>query len=152
MRFKLEYGKTGLEVDLPDERVACHLEYQPAAPLADPAGDLRRVLEQPTGAPPLAEVARGRRDACVVISDITRPVPNRTILPPLLATLEAAGIPRERIMILVATGLHRPNLGDELVEMVGPEIAANYRIENHYGQRIEEHTFLGNSPRGVPIW
>lgn len=152
MRFKLEYGKTGLEVNLPDERVACHLEYQPAAPLADPATELRGVLERPCGSAPLAEVARGRRDACVVISDVTRPVPNRTILPPLLATLEASGIPREQILILVATGLHRPNLGDELVEMVGPDVAANYRIENHYGQRIEEHTFLGHSPRGVPIW
>jgi nickel-dependent lactate racemase len=36
--------------------------------------------------------------------------------------------------------------------MVGPEIAANYRIENHHGKELSEHTFLGHSPRGVPIW
>jgi nickel-dependent lactate racemase len=27
---------------------------------------------------------------------------------------------REDITILIATGLHRPNLGDEIVELVGP--------------------------------
>ncbi len=87
-----------------------------------------------------------------MICDITRPVPNQMILTPMLATLEAAGIPRDKITILIATGLHRPNVGEELVEMVGAEIAARYRIENHHGQVINEHTFLGTSPRGVPMW
>src|SRR5262249_37573093 len=106
----------------------------------------------PTGTPPLAELARGRKDACIVICDITRPVPNELILTPLLATLEASGIPRNKITILVATGLHRPNEGEELVEMVGARIAADYRIVNHRGQELSEHTHLGESPRGVPIW
>ncbi len=152
MRVKLEYGRTGLEVDLPEERVTRSLAYKDAAPLADPAGAVREALEHPTGTPPLAEVARGRKSACVVICDITRPVPNKLILAPLLATLEASGVPREKILILVATGLHRPNEGAELVEMVGQEIADNYRIENHHGKELSEHTYLGDSPRGVPVW
>src|SRR6476620_808991 len=152
MRVRLEYARTGLEVELPDERVVRQLAYKDAQPLVDPAAELARVLASPTGTPSLAELARGRKDACVVICDITRPVPNELILTPLLATLEASGIPRDKITILIATGLHRPNEGDELVEMVGAEIAARYRIENHRGQEINEHTFLGTSPRGVPIW
>jgi nickel-dependent lactate racemase len=97
-------------------------------------------------------LARGRRDACVVIGDVTRPVPNRVILPPLLTALEQGGIAREKILILVATGLHRPNSRDELVEMVGPFVVENYRIENHHGGELSEHTHLGESPRGIPIW
>ena len=152
MRVKLEYGKTGLEVDLPSERVVRKLGYKDATPLADPAAEVEALLKQPIGTLPLAELARGRRDACVVISDITRPVPNELILRPILKTLEESGIPREKILILNATGLHRPNLGDELVEMVGPWIAENYRIENHNGRALEEHADLGMSPRGVPIF
>jgi len=152
MRVRLEYGRTGLEVELPAERVVRTLSYKDATPLADPEAALRAVLAQPNGTPPLAELARGRRDACIVISDITRPVPNRLLLGPVLETLEAAGIPRERILILVATGLHRPNEGDELVEMVGQDIVDRYRIENHHGPVLAEHTNLGDSPRGVPIW
>jgi len=152
MRVTLDYGKTGLEVELPDERVAAPLAIKPAPPLPDPAGRLRELLRAPCGTPPLAELARGKRNACIVICDITRPVPNRLILPPILETLEAAGIARQDIVILVATGLHRPNEGEELVELVGPEIAARYRIENHHGKELAEHTYLGTTARGVPAW
>lgn len=152
MRVRLEYGRTGLEVELPDERVVRTLAFKNARPLADPDAAVRHRLAHPTGALPLAELARGRKNACVVISDVTRPVPNQLILTPLLAALEASGIPPSAITILVATGLHRPNEGLELVEMVGRAIAENYRIENHHGQVLAEHTFLGDSPRGVPIW
>jgi len=152
MQVCLEYGRSGLEVELPDDRVVRTLAYKNAIPLEDPDAVLRKTLQNPNGSPPLLELARGRSSACIVISDITRPVPNQLILQSLLETLEEAGLAREQILILIATGLHRPNEGDELVELVGQEIADQYRIENHHGQVPEEHTFLGDSPRGVPIW
>ncbi|MCP3692861.1 MAG: nickel-dependent lactate racemase, partial [Planctomycetaceae bacterium] len=152
MHVCLEYGRSGLEVELPDDRVIRTLAYKNAAPLEDPAANLAAVLQEPNGTPSLAELARGRSSACIVICDITRPVPNALILQALLETLEQAGLKRDQILILVATGLHRPNEGDELVELVGQSIVDQYRIENHHGQVQEEHTFLGESPRGVPIW
>lgn len=152
MKFRLEYGRTGLDVDLPEAPLVRKLAYKDAAPLADPDGDLSKLLENPIGTAPLRELASGRKDACILICDITRPVPNEMILRPMLKILEEAGIPREKIVILNATGLHRPNDGEELVEMVGKYIVENYRIENHHGQVKEQHTYLGESPRGVPIW
>jgi nickel-dependent lactate racemase len=152
MRVKLEYGTTGLEVELPAERVVRTLAYKDASPLPNPAAELARKLAAPNGTPPLTELARGRQSACILICDITRPVPNELILTPVLETLEQSGIPRDRITILIATGLHRPNEGAEIVELVGQQIADNYRVENHHGKVLAEHTFLGMSPRGVPIW
>ncbi len=152
MRCRLEYGRHGLEVDLPDEQVVRVLAYQPAVPLPAPDAALREALQNPIGTPPLRELARGKRTACIVVCDITRPVPNALMLPPLLETLESAGIDRRQILILIATGLHRPNEGDELVEILGAEVAAGYRVENHHGQVLSEHAYLGESPRGVPIW
>ena len=152
MRVHLEYGRTGLDVELPDRSVVRALSYKSVPPLTDPNAALLAALQRPTGAPSLAEVAAGRRNACILICDVTRPVPNEMMLRPILETLEASRIPRQNILILIATGLHRPNEGDELAEMVGRWVAENYRIENHHGQRLEEHTYLGVSPRGVPIW
>ncbi len=152
MRVHLNYGRTGLDAELPDANVVKVLRYQSADPLPDPGATLHRRLVEPTGSPPLAELARGRRDACVVICDVTRPVPNPVILPPLLETLEQAGIPRQRVLILVATGMHRPNEGDELRAMVGDFVFDHYRIENHHGPALSEHTYLGESPRGLPVW
>lgn len=152
MRVKLEYGRTGLIAELPAERVVRTLHYKDAPPLVDPAASLHEVLARPNRAVPLAELARGKGNCCIAICDITRPVPNELILRPMLQTLEAAGIARERITILVATGLHRESTPEEIVEMVGAEIAANYAVENHRGLERGEHTYLGESPRGVPIW
>jgi nickel-dependent lactate racemase len=152
MHLTLDYGRTGLPVTLPDDRVVGPLAIRDATPLADPATAIAAAINKPIGSRPLAELARGKKDACVVICDITRPVPNKLILPPILRTLEAAGIPRGRTTILIATGLHRPNEGAELIEMVGPEIAANFRIENHHGKVLAEHTDLGTTAAGVPAW
>jgi len=152
MRVHLEYGRTGLDVELPDHAVVGTLSYKSVSPLPDPAAVLLDTLQHPIGSPPLSQLAAGRRDACILICDVTRPVPNEMMLRPILRILEDSGIPREKILILIATGLHRPNEGDELAEMVGRFLVDNYRIENHRGQRLDEHTYLGASPRGVPIW
>jgi lactate racemase len=152
MRIKLDYGRTGLDVDLPDDRVVGPLAIRPAPPLADPVAAIEAALANPIGSRPFSEIVRGRRNACILICDITRPVPNQLILPPLLRILEEQGISRKDILILVATGLHRPNEGAELDELVGADIAARYRVENHHGKRAEEHDFLGTTPKGVPVW
>ena len=152
MKVKLDYGRTGLDVTLPDDRTIGPLAIRNAAPLTDPAASLVAALAHPIGTPPLAQLARGKKNACIVICDITRPVPNALLLPPILQTLEASGIPRDQILILIATGLHRPNEGAELVELVGQEVAANYRVENHHGKASGEHTYLGTTPNGVPAW
>lgn len=152
MRVTLEYGRDGLEVSLPDGNVAKCLGYRAAQPLEAPTASIRDALASPIGSPPLSDLAQGRKNACIVISDVTRPVPNPVLLPPIIEILETSGIPRDAILVLVATGLHRSNLGAELEEMVGPEIVRNYRIENHDGQNRDQHTFLGESSRGVPVW
>jgi nickel-dependent lactate racemase len=153
MHVTLDYGRTGLPVSLPADRlVGPPLSIRDAQPLASPEEALHEALENPIGTRPLSELARGKKSACVVVCDITRPVPNALLLPPILKTLEAAGVPRTGITILVATGLHRPNEGDELVELVGAEVAGAYRCENHRGKELGDHEFLGTTPAGVPAW
>ncbi|MCS7238064.1 MAG: nickel-dependent lactate racemase [Thermoguttaceae bacterium] len=152
MEVLLDFGRQGLRVDLPERNLVKVLGYRPAQPLADPRSVLAERLENPRGTPPLVDLARGKRSACVAVCDITRPVPNPLILSELLPTLEKAGIPRSNIIILIATGLHRPNEGRELEEILGRWVLENYRIENHHGQDLEEHAYLGESPRGVPVW
>jgi lactate racemase len=152
MRITLDYGRTGLEVNLPEDRLVGPLAIKSTTPLADPVAAIAAVLAQPIGTPPLAHLARGRKNACILVCDITRPVPNKLILPPVLRILEEQGIARRDILILNATGLHRPNEGAELAEMLGSDIVARYRVENHHGKVLEEHDYLGTTPSGVPAW
>jgi nickel-dependent lactate racemase len=120
--------------------------------LANPEAAVEAKLAAPTGSRRLAEIARGRKNACILICDITRPVPNATILRPTLRVLHESGIPRDQVLILIATGLHRPSTAAERIEMLGAEIAVNYRVEDHHGTRLDEHSYLGTTERGVPAW
>lgn len=148
----MDYGKTGLMVDLPADKVIGPLEIKSANPLDDQSKAISDALANPIGSRPLAEIAKGKKTACILICDITRPVPNKVILPQILKTIEDAGVPRGGITILIATGLHRPNEGEELIELVGEEIAKNYRVENHHGKESSEHDYLGTTPNGVPVY
>lgn len=129
-------GKERLPLDPPPGAVI--LEMKDLEPLADPASAVREALEAPIASPPLEEIARGKKSACVVVSDITRPVPNPVILPPLLEALERAGIPRAGITILVATGNHRPNEGEELEGLLGKETARSYRVLNNKSRQAAD--------------
>jgi len=73
-----------------------------------------------------------------LISDITRPVPNALFLRPLIEALLAADMPAAEITVLVATGLHRPNEGAELAELVGdPWVLETVRVENHFARKAD---------------
>jgi lactate racemase len=152
MRQRVDYGRSGLEIELPSEIDVVVAESPRPTPLGDPLAAVGEALEQPIGTPPLREIAGGKHDAVVVISDKTRPVPNGILLSPILETLESAGIPRERIEILVGTGLHRANTVDELAEMTSPQIVARYRIRNHVARDTTAHRHLGPTRRGTEIW
>ena len=98
------------------------------------------------------EAAAGAGSACILICDITRPVPNGTLLPPVIQTLVHAGIQAENILVLVATGLHRPNEGEELREIVGSDEVMNaVRVENHFARDREAHRDMGETSGGIPI-
>ncbi|MFN7924704.1 MAG: nickel-dependent lactate racemase [Bryobacteraceae bacterium] len=152
MHVDLAFGKTGLAVSLPDRFDYRLLEARSAEPLADWRVDLGHALEHPIASPSLRELARGKRSAAISVCDITRPVPNRKTLPFILPILESAGIPRENITILIATGLHRPASADEIREIVGEETVARYRVENHFARNLAEHRHLGHTRAGTPVY
>ena len=148
MNAGLLCGRQRLKVDLPES--VGMLEMKPMPPLSDPVRAVQEALSRPIGGRPLHELAEGKKDACVVISDFTRPVPNKILLPPLLDTLEAAGISQDHITILIATGMHRPNLGEELKSLVGARIMDQYPIVNHYCRDPENYRKVDEID-GAPI-
>ena len=82
MQVRLEYGRVGLEVEIPETGSGEPqvLSYRDTQPLPDPERSLAECLENPIGKQCLFDEARGCRDACILICDITRPVPNQLIL------------------------------------------------------------------------
>lgn len=151
MRVDFAFGKSGLSIDLPEGFRYRVLEARSVIPLDDPQAAIERALDSPIASPPLAELAAGKSSAAIAVCDITRPVPNREILPPVLARLEAAGIARDKITILIATGLHRPASEAEIREICGEDIPSRYRVVNHHARELSEHQHLGETASGTPV-
>lgn len=152
MKVRFDYGRDGREVDVPAHNLIGILHSHPAPGIPAPSDAIALALRQPIGAQPLLELALGHKNACLVICDITRPVPNPVLLPPVIETLNRAGIPTDQITILIATGTHRPNIGAELDDLVGAEVARTVRIVNHRSRDIHSHTYVGRSPSGLSVW
>lgn len=150
--ISISYGRDHLPVHLPEGSEATVLRKVALPELAAPLEAIRSAFENPVSSSTLAEAANGCSSACILICDITRPVPNGLFLRPMIETITAAGVPLEKISIVVATGLHRPNEGEELAELVGdPWVLANVRVENHFARDENAHIDLGPTSRGTPV-
>jgi nickel-dependent lactate racemase len=149
----LLYGRGTIPVSPPAGCVPTVIQKRAMPVLAEPRAAVERALAAPVDGPPLGELARGKRSACILICDITRPVPNGLFLPPLIRTLLEAGVPRSGITVLVATGLHRPNEGPELAELVGdPWVLEMVNVVNHDATVDADHVLLGRTPaRGTVV-
>ncbi len=150
MKVHLAYGKQGLDVELPDHATVLTPQHTP--PLFDPQNAVRRALQKPLASPPLRELVRAEDSVAIVVSDITRPVPYRVLLPPVLGTLDSAGVPRERVVIVIATGMHRAATPEELDTMLGPEICASYRVISHDARDPSTLSRLTATSRGAEVW
>lgn len=111
---------------------------------------VREAMARPVGSLPLQALAKGKPRATVIISDHTRPVPSKDILPPMLEALRA-GSPSIEITLLVATGFHRGTTDAELKEKLGQEIAASERIVIHDSQNAAQNVRIGVLPSGAPL-
>jgi nickel-dependent lactate racemase len=152
MKTHFSFGKNGIEFSVPDGFQYQLIHSKSSQAIADPVAALEQALDNPIGSAPLAQLAVGKRTAAISVCDITRPAPNSVTLPPILARLHAAGIPPESVTILIATGLHRAATDAEVETIVGPQIAAKYRVLSHDARALTDHRFLGTSAHGVPVY
>ena len=152
MKISLAFDKTGAEIELPDGLSVRVLQSRFADALDDPRAAIVAALDDPIGSQPLETLAAGKRSAAISVCDITRPAPNRTVLPPLIAALKRAGIADSQISILIATGLHREATESELHEIVGPEILSRHPVYSHRAKQEGEQSYLGETQAGTPIY
>lgn len=152
MRVELNYGKGLLPVELDDGWDVSVIRKPEMPVLPDPVRAVEAALSEPVGCRTLLEQARGKASACILVCDITRPVPNALLLPPILRQLLAAGVPKESVRILIATGLHRPNEGKEMAELIGDQwVLDNFRVENHFARNDADHVELGTTSKGTRV-
>ena len=155
----VEYGAEILKVRVPPDCAIIGMKEIPI--LSNPRAAYEEALSHPIGCPPLTEIIRAKGKpaaeltAAVTVSDITRPVPYRGengLLRPLLDRLEAEGISRGNITIVIGNGMHRPSTPAERVEILGEEILRDYPVIDHDCEDANSLTFIGKSPTGGDVF
>jgi nickel-dependent lactate racemase len=141
------YGDKDYKLTFPEEWDVQLLDHAGARELFP--REIDRAIDAPVGAPPLSDLANGRRTVTIAVDDLSRPTPASRILPALLQRLSAAGIRERDIRIIMAIGAHRPCTRQDLLRKLGEEVVDSVEVENHHPfENLED---LGESSRGTPI-
>ena len=147
--ISIPYGKGQLSWDFPCDGL---LTSRVDALKSDKTGRelVEAAMANPIGSPRLSQLAAGKKTCTVIISDHTRPVPSRDILPPMLRALRE-GNPGIQITLLVATGFHRLTTKAELAAKLGEEIASSETIRVHDAFDPDSNVQIGILPSGAPL-
>ena len=148
MKTHLDYGTTGLELDLGGLN-ATVLAPRFLEGLPDEAAAFTAAVRAPIGSPPLRGRIKATDRVAVVIPDGTRPLPNERLLPWLFA--ELSHVPAENFTILIGTGTHRANTPEELDRMLSPAVARRYRVVNHVADDPATLASAGRSALGYEV-
>ena len=149
MNVDLAYGRDRLTIDLPADQTTI-LESTYLSGLADEVQAVRAALRTPTQTPPLRALVRRGQTVTIAVCDGTRPMPSHTVLPVVLD--ELSEIPADDIVVLIATGTHRPTTGEELQRMVGARVIDRVPVVNHDAFDTSGLCQLPDVEPGVPVW
>lgn len=157
-RLSLKYGDGKINVTLPgwvDAGEVQHIDPVPLPPAAETcaqnsAAALEAALADPIGTPPLEQLVKAGESCAIAVSDITRLwVGTKYFLPAIVERLNRAGVPDERITLVLARGTHRPNSAAEMAQIVGEDLVSRLRIVHH--DPDGPCTYVGTTSRGTRV-
>jgi len=143
------YGDSELELDFPASWEVAVLRHRGNGSVALDEAGFRAAFANTIGCPPIREGAKGKKEICILIDDISRATPTDKIIPYVLEELGAAGIADDQIRFIAATGAHGPLNGIEFTKKLGEDVMARFHVYNHHP--FENFTSVGTSPQGTPL-
>jgi len=148
--YPIPCGKKAINLKIPDHVPVQWVESREMASIPDVGRAVEESLNRPIGTPRLRDLVRPGQTVALVVTDITRKLPEEIILPLILNELVAGGIRKKDIIAVVATGTHRPNTPEELKEKFG-QIVDEISFINHDAWSREGLINLGMTERGIPL-
>lgn len=125
--YLLPFGESTLAVDIDAQLI----RHRPSAAMPNEVDAVYDALRNPIGTPPLHDIVRPGESVALIVNDITRLTRSELMLPPLVEELNAAGVPDERITLVFALGIHRPQTPEERRRIVGDDLYRRLRSIDH---------------------
>ena len=150
MRVNAFFGDNEIELAFPNnwQVTECRMAGHDKPALSDE--EMRRAMRSPIGSPRLSELAKGKKQVCILFDDLPKPTPASRMVPFVLEELHAGGITDSQIRFVCAPGTHRPLIYPEFAAKLGADIVQRYPVYNH--SIWENLVNVGTTKRGTPVW
>jgi len=148
MKIKIPYGKDSIEINIPDKNVQDIISVEPGNQDLNENKTIARALETPINSDRLSGLARGKKSASIVASDITRPCPSYKFLPRLVEELNKGGIENKNITVILGLGIHRGHTEEEKRKLVGDYI---YDSIETIDSDVSDAKLIGWTSHGTPV-
>ncbi len=112
---------------------------------------IKEALKNPVGTPRLSEMLGGEEKVLILVDDYTRMTPAEQILPILIQEIESAGVKKEQIELLVASGTHRAMTDGEKISKYGEWVTSNFKVNDHLWYDNEHLIEIGKTENGTEI-
>lgn len=149
-QYQIPCGKNAISIRISDSVPVQHVESRKMTPVPDIKKAVEESLSRPTGTTRLREWVKPKQTVALVVTDITRQLPEEIILPLIVQELEAGGVKKRDITAVVATGTHRANTLEELKKKFGG-IVNEISFINHDPYDPKDLVDLGISSSGIPL-
>lgn len=148
MELTFKIGERTQTVDVPEKDLLGVLEPNEVQMELTGEAAVRQALAEPIGTPRLRDIIHPGEKIAIVTSDITRPMPTRTVMPALLDELYDAGAAPEDITLVFALGSHRGQTEAEKAHLAG---ARAWREIACVDLNVEDCVHIGTTSRGTPV-
>ena len=145
--WKSWYGNELLNIEFPTDWKITVAAMQDAENISDAA--IVKGILNPIASPPLAEIAKGRKTACIAVDDLTKPTEAFRILPHVIEELRRGGVNDDAIWIITSVGTHRPLTREDMIKKMGKKIVESFRIYNH--NAYQNNMQIGKTSYGTPV-
>src|SRR5713101_6027759 len=123
----LRYGRRSVSIDLEADQIVHH----GGAFIANEEAAVRHAILHPLGTPPLSQIVKPGERIAIIVNDITRLTRTELMLPPIIETLNGAGIPDSDIFIVFALGIHLQQTAEERRSIIGDGLFHRIRNFDH---------------------
>lgn len=110
---------------------------------------IKAAMRNTIGAKRLDRLSRGRREAVIIVDDMTRPTRTYELLPFVLQELRKGGITNDHVRVILGLGAHGACDRIDFTKKLGEKVVEEYPVYNHnpFGAAVD----LGRTSRGTPV-
>ncbi len=147
--INLPYGDSCLTAAIPEYIKINIIDPARNSVREDVTSMIKKALQNPIGTLPLEQIVQPSLNICIIVNDQTRPGPTAQMLDEILPALYNAGVTKDHITIIVATGSHRGPTESELDVIIGTQ-HRDIKVVVHDCK--QNNVYIGTTKSGLPVW